>query len=59
MDIKKEPREERKIISTRLYRSSEFASFLKICEMEGKTVNAKLREMVRKEIEDKFGGVLG
>jgi hypothetical protein len=49
--------EERKIVSTRLYRP-EFASFIKICETEGKKVNAKLREMIRKEIKEKLGDVL-
>lgn len=49
--------EERKIVSTRLYRS-EFANFLKVCESEGKSINAKLREMVREEIGKKMGGVL-
>lgn len=48
--------EERKIVSTRLYRS-EFANFVKICEKEGKSVNEKLREMVGEEIEEKFGGL--
>ena len=42
--------EERKIVSTRLYRP-EFANFTKICEGEGKSVNAKLREMVGDEIK--------
>ncbi len=41
--------EERKIVSTRLYKS-EFLFFKKLCEQEGKTINAKIREMVRKEI---------
>jgi len=41
--------EERKIVSTRLYRL-EFANFNKICASEGKSVNAKLREMVRGEV---------
>ena len=50
--------EERKIVSTRLYRP-EFVNFMKICEGEGKSVNAKLREMVREEIVRKMGGVLG
>ena len=49
--------EERKIVSTRLYRP-EFVHFLEICEAEDKTVNKKLREMIRKEINDKRGGVL-
>ena len=40
--------EERKVVSTRLY-ASELIFFKKICEQEGKTVNAKLREMIRKE----------
>ena len=44
--------EERKIVSTRLYRS-EFANFLRICEGEGLSVNAKLREMVRGEIGER------
>ncbi|MEK6893061.1 MAG: hypothetical protein AABX07_02565 [Nanoarchaeota archaeon] len=42
--------EERKIVSTRLYKS-EFLYFEKICEREGKTVNTKMREMIRKEIK--------
>jgi hypothetical protein len=42
--------EERKIVSTRLY-ASEFLYFKKTCEQEGKTINNKLREMIRKEIE--------
>ncbi|MBS3090168.1 hypothetical protein J4433_00170 [Candidatus Pacearchaeota archaeon] len=42
--------EERKIVSTRVYRS-EFANFIKICQTENKTVNTKLREMIREEIE--------
>jgi hypothetical protein len=41
--------EERKIVSTRLYKS-EFLFFKKLCEQEGKKINAKLREMIRKEI---------
>lgn len=41
--------EERKIVSTRLYKS-EFLFFKKLCEQEGKTINTKLREMIRKEI---------
>lgn len=49
--------EERKIVSTRLYRP-EFANFVKICEGEEKSVNAKLREMVREEIGRKLGRVL-
>ena len=49
--------EERKIVSTRLYRP-EFVNFIKICEGEGKKVNAKLREMIREEIKDKLGDVL-
>lgn len=49
--------EERKIVSTRLYRP-EFANFVKICEGEEKSVNAKLREMVREEIGRKMGGFL-
>ena len=50
--------EERKIVSTRLYQS-EFLYFKKICEKEGKTVNAKLKEIIREEIKKKFGGILG
>ncbi len=42
--------EERKIVSTRLY-TTEFLYFKKLCEQEGKTINAKLREMIRKEIK--------
>ena len=49
--------EERKVVSARLYRS-EFANFMKICESEGKSVNEKLREMVREEVKEKMGGVL-
>ncbi|MEK6932177.1 MAG: hypothetical protein AABW56_00070 [Nanoarchaeota archaeon] len=41
--------EERKIVSTRLYKS-EFLYFKKLCEKEGKKINAKLREMIRKEL---------
>ncbi|MEK6915592.1 MAG: hypothetical protein AABW89_03575 [Nanoarchaeota archaeon] len=40
--------EERKIVSTRLYKT-EFLYFKKICDQEGKSINTKLREMVRKE----------
>jgi hypothetical protein len=40
--------EERKIVSTRLYKS-EFLYFKKICDKEGKTINTKLREMIREE----------
>ena len=40
--------EERKIVSTRLYRS-EFLFFKKLCEQEGKSINTKLREMIRQE----------
>ena len=46
--------EERKVVSTRLYRS-EFANFLKLCEKEGVSVNAKLRAMVRREVAGGFG----
>jgi len=42
--------EERKIVSTRLYRT-EFLYFKKVCDQEGKTINTKLREMIRKEIK--------
>ena len=41
--------EERKIVSTRLYRS-EFLYFKKLCEKEGKAVNMKLREIIRREL---------
>ena len=47
--------EERKIVSTRLYRT-EFTYFMKLCE--GKSVNAKLREIIRQEINKNFGDVL-
>ena len=40
--------EERKIVSTRLYKT-EFLYLKKACEQEGKSINAKLREMIRKE----------
>ena len=49
--------EERKIVSTRLYQS-EFLYLKKICEKENKTVNAKLKEIVREEIRKKFGEML-
>jgi predicted HTH domain antitoxin len=49
--------EERKIVSTRLYQS-EFLYFKKICEMEGKSVNTKLKEVIREEIKKRFGGIL-
>ena len=42
--------EERKIVSARLYKS-EFLYFKKMCEQEGKSINKKLREMIRKEIK--------
>ena len=41
--------EERKIVSTRLYKS-EFLYLKQLCEKEGKTVNAKLREIIRREL---------
>lgn len=41
--------EERKIVSTRLY-MPEFLFFKKLAESEGKTVNAKLREVIRREV---------
>jgi hypothetical protein len=44
--------EERKIVPTRLYQS-EFLYFKKICDREGKSVNMKLREMIKGEIEKK------
>lgn len=50
--------EDRKIVSTRLYQS-EFLYFKKICEKEGKTVNKKLKEIILKEIKEKFGEILG
>lgn len=49
--------EERRVISTKLYRP-EFANLMKICDAEGKKINAKLRELVQKEINEKLGGVL-
>ena len=49
--------EERKVVSTRLY-MPEFANFVKICDNEGKSVNAKLREIIREEIKKNFGGIL-
>ena len=49
--------EERKILSTRVYRT-EFAHFMKICQIENKTVNTKLREMIREEINKNFGDIL-
>lgn len=50
--------EERKIVSTRLYRS-EFANLMKICDKENKSVNQKLREMIKEEINGDFGVVNG
>ena len=47
--------EERKIVSTRLYQS-EFLFFKKLCEQEGKSVNTKLREMIRREMGLGEGG---
>ena len=41
--------EERKIVSTRLYKT-EFLYLKKICSQERKSINTKLREMIRKEI---------
>lgn len=49
--------EERKIVSTRLYRS-EFVNFMKICEKEEKSVNQKLREIIREEINKRMGDIL-
>jgi len=49
--------EERRVVSTKLYRH-EFVNFMKICEGESKKINAKLREMIRQEINKKLGGVL-
>ena len=43
--------QERRVVSTKLYRI-EFVNFMKICEAEGKKVNGKLREMIRREIEN-------
>ncbi|MEK6858511.1 MAG: hypothetical protein AABX53_01205 [Nanoarchaeota archaeon] len=45
--------EERKIVSTRLYKT-EFLYLKKLCDQEGKTINTKLREMIRKatKLED-------
>ncbi len=48
--------EERKIVSTRVYRS-EFANFVKLCQLEHKSVNKRLREMIREEIERNFGDI--
>jgi len=48
--------EERKIVSTRVYRS-EFANFIRLCQAEGKSVNNKMREMIREEIERNFGDI--
>ena len=48
--------QERRVVSTKLYRI-EFVNFMKICEAENKKVNAKLREMIREEINEKFGDV--
>ena len=42
--------EERRVVGTRLY-MSEFLLFKQFCEKEGKTINHKLREMIRNEIE--------
>jgi len=49
--------EERRVVSTKLYRP-EFVNFLEICESEGKSIHAKLREMVQEEIKEKRGDVL-
>jgi len=49
--------EERKIVSTRLYRP-EFVNFMKICESENKSVNTKLREIIQEEIKEKLGDVM-
>ena len=49
--------EDRRIVSTRLY-SSGFFYLKKICEKENKTVNTKLKELVLREIKEKFGSIL-
>lgn len=49
--------EDRKIVSTRLYQS-EFIYFKKICDKENKSVNTKLKEVIRDEIKKNFGDVL-
>jgi len=41
--------EDRKVVSTRLY-ATEFVYLKKLCEKEGKTINTKLREMIRREL---------
>jgi hypothetical protein len=46
--------EERKIVSSRLY-ASEFIFFKKLCQQEGKTINTKLREMIRNELNMEEG----
>ncbi len=49
--------EERRVISTKLYKV-EFNLLRKICEKEGgKSVHAKLRELVKKEIQEKMGWI--
>lgn len=47
--------EERKIVSTRLYKS-EYLIFKMLCEKEGKKINTKLREMVRDKVGLGGGG---
>lgn len=49
---------ERRVVSVKLYRDPEFVNFKRICDAEGKSVNAKLRELIINEINEKLGGVL-
>ena len=49
--------EERRVISTKIYKA-EFNLLKKICDREEKTINAKLKELVKNEINEKLGGVL-
>ena len=49
--------EERKILSTRVYQS-EFLYFKKLCDKEAKSINTKLREMIRMEIKKTFGDIV-
>lgn len=47
-------KEESKIVMSKLPRD-EFASFIKICERENKTVNKKIRELINKEANSTKG----
>ncbi len=55
-NLTEEERDNVKIVSSKLPRN-EFANFRELCNIENKTSSKKIRELINKEVNERFGGM--